>query len=157
MMISSSNPIFCLLFRKILNIWSYCKVIYVFFFKFCDLKCECLHIFLWGLWDLTVTVREMSICLCVPACECHGKGSLSDVCHPETGLCSCRARVTGQQCDQCLVRCLPSLHAIKVSVSLSIIDTLTSVQIQGIRDCCLELRPQHNWLYCAALSRESVL
>ncbi|EPQ08178.1 Laminin subunit alpha-1 [Myotis brandtii] len=36
------------------------------------------------------------------ACECHGKGSLSDVCHPETGLCSCRARVTGQQCDQCL-------------------------------------------------------
>ncbi|XP_036274949.1 laminin subunit alpha-1 [Pipistrellus kuhlii] len=36
------------------------------------------------------------------ACECHGKGSVSDVCHPETGLCSCRARVTGQQCDQCL-------------------------------------------------------
>ncbi|CAK6447793.1 unnamed protein product [Pipistrellus nathusii] len=36
------------------------------------------------------------------ACECHGKGSLSDVCHPETGLCSCRARVTGEQCDQCL-------------------------------------------------------
>ncbi|XP_006761995.1 PREDICTED: laminin subunit alpha-1 [Myotis davidii] len=36
------------------------------------------------------------------ACECHGKGSLSDICHPETGLCSCRARVTGEQCDQCL-------------------------------------------------------
>ncbi|KAM7125254.1 laminin subunit alpha-1 isoform 2-T3 [Molossus nigricans] len=36
------------------------------------------------------------------ACECHGKGSLSDACHPETGLCSCKARVTGRQCDQCV-------------------------------------------------------
>nr|XP_035961897.1 laminin subunit alpha-1 isoform X1 [Halichoerus grypus] len=36
------------------------------------------------------------------ACECHGKGSLSDVCHLETGLCDCKPHVTGQQCDQCL-------------------------------------------------------
>ncbi|XP_012581228.1 PREDICTED: laminin subunit alpha-1 [Condylura cristata] len=36
------------------------------------------------------------------ACECHGEGSLSGVCHHETGLCDCRPHVTGQQCDQCL-------------------------------------------------------
>ncbi|XP_062932695.1 laminin subunit alpha-1 [Cynocephalus volans] len=36
------------------------------------------------------------------ACECHEKGSLSSVCHPETGLCDCKPHVTGQQCDQCL-------------------------------------------------------
>lgn len=42
--------------------------------------------------------------VCVLACECHGKGSLSDVCHLETGLCDCKPHVTGRQCDQCLVR-----------------------------------------------------
>uniref|UniRef100_A0A8C4MQB2 Laminin subunit alpha-1 n=1 Tax=Equus asinus asinus TaxID=83772 RepID=A0A8C4MQB2_EQUAS len=36
------------------------------------------------------------------ACECHGQGSLSGVCHLETGLCDCKPHVTGQQCDQCL-------------------------------------------------------
>ncbi|XP_077756139.1 laminin subunit alpha-1 [Canis aureus] len=36
------------------------------------------------------------------ACECHGKGSISDVCHLDTGLCDCKPHVTGQQCDQCL-------------------------------------------------------
>ncbi|XP_032166436.1 laminin subunit alpha-1 [Mustela erminea] len=36
------------------------------------------------------------------ACECHRKGSLSDVCHLETGLCDCKPHVTGRQCDQCL-------------------------------------------------------
>ncbi|DAA15893.1 TPA: laminin, alpha 1-like [Bos taurus] len=36
------------------------------------------------------------------ACECHGQGSLSAVCHPETGLCECKPHVTGQRCDQCL-------------------------------------------------------
>uniref|UniRef100_A0A8C2S9K1 Laminin subunit alpha 1 n=1 Tax=Capra hircus TaxID=9925 RepID=A0A8C2S9K1_CAPHI len=35
-------------------------------------------------------------------CECHGQGSLSAVCHPETGLCECKPYVTGQRCDQCL-------------------------------------------------------
>ncbi|KAG8521110.1 Laminin subunit alpha-1, partial [Galemys pyrenaicus] len=36
------------------------------------------------------------------ACECHGEGSLSGVCHHETGLCDCKPLVTGQLCDQCL-------------------------------------------------------
>ncbi|XP_024619438.1 laminin subunit alpha-1 [Neophocaena asiaeorientalis asiaeorientalis] len=36
------------------------------------------------------------------ACECHGQGSLSAACHPETGLCDCKPHVTGQQCNQCL-------------------------------------------------------
>ncbi|KAL1287376.1 LAMA1 [Ovibos moschatus] len=36
------------------------------------------------------------------ACECHGQGSFSAVCHPETGLCECKPYVTGQRCDQCL-------------------------------------------------------
>ncbi|XP_055466158.1 laminin subunit alpha-1 [Psammomys obesus] len=36
------------------------------------------------------------------ACNCHENGSLSGVCHPETGLCDCKPQVTGQQCDQCL-------------------------------------------------------
>lgn len=38
------------------------------------------------------------------ACGCHEKGSLSGVCHPESGRCDCRPHVTGQRCDQCLVR-----------------------------------------------------
>ncbi|XP_026645287.1 laminin subunit alpha-1 [Microtus ochrogaster] len=36
------------------------------------------------------------------ACNCHENGSLSGVCHLETGLCDCKPQVTGQQCDQCL-------------------------------------------------------
>ncbi|XP_051046860.1 laminin subunit alpha-1 [Phodopus roborovskii] len=36
------------------------------------------------------------------ACNCHENGSLSGVCHLETGLCDCRPQVTGQRCDQCL-------------------------------------------------------
>nr|XP_023418495.1 laminin subunit alpha-1 [Cavia porcellus] len=36
------------------------------------------------------------------ACGCHEKGSLSGVCHPESGRCDCRPHVTGQRCDQCL-------------------------------------------------------
>ncbi|XP_039074653.1 laminin subunit alpha-1 isoform X2 [Hyaena hyaena] len=35
------------------------------------------------------------------ACACHGKGSLSGVCHLETGVCDCKPHVTGRQCDQC--------------------------------------------------------
>ncbi|KAB1258488.1 Laminin subunit alpha-1 [Camelus dromedarius] len=37
------------------------------------------------------------------ACECHRQGSLSAICHPETGLCDCKPHVTGQRCDQCLL------------------------------------------------------
>ncbi|XP_052049480.1 laminin subunit alpha-1 [Apodemus sylvaticus] len=36
------------------------------------------------------------------ACNCHENGSLSGVCHLETGLCDCKPHVTGQHCDQCL-------------------------------------------------------
>ncbi|XP_013373113.1 PREDICTED: laminin subunit alpha-1 [Chinchilla lanigera] len=36
------------------------------------------------------------------ACGCHETGSLSGVCHPESGRCDCRPHVTGQRCDQCL-------------------------------------------------------
>ncbi|XP_042555133.1 laminin subunit alpha-1 [Dipodomys spectabilis] len=36
------------------------------------------------------------------ACDCHENGSLSGVCNIDTGLCDCKAHVTGQQCDQCL-------------------------------------------------------
>nr|XP_051707390.1 laminin subunit alpha-1 isoform X1 [Oryctolagus cuniculus] len=36
------------------------------------------------------------------ACDCHEKGSRSGLCHPETGVCSCKPHVTGKQCDQCL-------------------------------------------------------
>ncbi|XP_076992059.1 laminin subunit alpha-1 isoform X2 [Tamandua tetradactyla] len=36
------------------------------------------------------------------ACECHEKGSLSLVCHLETGLCACRPHVTRRRCDQCV-------------------------------------------------------
>ena len=51
------------------------------------------------------TQKWAQICLlCVLACECHGQGSLSAACHPETGLCDCKPHVTGRQCNQCLVR-----------------------------------------------------
>uniref|UniRef100_A0A8C5LLU5 Laminin subunit alpha-1 n=1 Tax=Jaculus jaculus TaxID=51337 RepID=A0A8C5LLU5_JACJA len=36
------------------------------------------------------------------ACDCHENGSLSDLCHLETGFCDCKPYVTGQQCDRCL-------------------------------------------------------
>ncbi|XP_047649706.1 laminin subunit alpha-1 isoform X2 [Phacochoerus africanus] len=55
--------------------------------------CErCAH----GFYGDAVTAKNCS------ACECHEQGSLSAVCHPETGLCDCKPHVTGQQCDQCL-------------------------------------------------------
>ena len=51
------------------------------------------------------TQKWAQMCLlCVLACECHGKGSLSGVCHLETGVCDCKPHVTGQQCDRCSVR-----------------------------------------------------
>ncbi|EPY79313.1 laminin subunit alpha-1 isoform 1 [Camelus ferus] len=50
------------------------------------------------------TQKWAQICLvCVSACECHRQGSLSAICHPETGLCDCKPHVTGQRCDQCLL------------------------------------------------------
>uniref|UniRef100_A0A8V0X4B6 Laminin subunit alpha-1 n=2 Tax=Gallus gallus TaxID=9031 RepID=A0A8V0X4B6_CHICK len=36
------------------------------------------------------------------ACECHVNGSLSSVCHHETGICDCKSDVIGQKCDKCL-------------------------------------------------------
>uniref|UniRef100_A0A3B3SLY0 Basement membrane-specific heparan sulfate proteoglycan core protein n=1 Tax=Paramormyrops kingsleyae TaxID=1676925 RepID=A0A3B3SLY0_9TELE len=38
---------------------------------------------------------------CQP-CQCHGNGSLSEVCHHETGQCSCKEHVIGRQCDKCV-------------------------------------------------------
>uniref|UniRef100_A0A7M4EVN4 Laminin subunit alpha-1 n=1 Tax=Crocodylus porosus TaxID=8502 RepID=A0A7M4EVN4_CROPO len=35
-------------------------------------------------------------------CECHLNGSLSSICHHETGFCYCKPNVTGQRCDKCL-------------------------------------------------------
>uniref|UniRef100_A0A672R5X5 Laminin, alpha 2 n=1 Tax=Sinocyclocheilus grahami TaxID=75366 RepID=A0A672R5X5_SINGR len=42
-----------------------------------------------------------SLCLCV-ACQCHTNGSLSELCHQETGQCQCRQHVVGRQCDECM-------------------------------------------------------
>uniref|UniRef100_U3ISC0 Laminin subunit alpha-1 n=1 Tax=Anas platyrhynchos platyrhynchos TaxID=8840 RepID=U3ISC0_ANAPP len=36
------------------------------------------------------------------ACECHVNGSLSSICHHETGICHCKSNVIGQRCDKCL-------------------------------------------------------
>nr|XP_023652916.1 laminin subunit alpha-2 isoform X2 [Paramormyrops kingsleyae] len=41
---------------------------------------------------------------CQP-CQCHGNGSLSEVCHHETGQCSCKEHVIGRQCDKCVPNC----------------------------------------------------
>ena len=81
-------------------------------FSFSDLKHECVRFLLWGLRDYIRAIsRNRHKCLlCVLACECHGQGSLSAICHPETGLCSCKPHVTGQRCDQCLVRCFQVLE-----------------------------------------------
>jgi len=35
------------------------------------------------------------------ACECSGLGSLSPECDDVTGVCVCRANVTGDKCDTC--------------------------------------------------------
>ncbi|XP_021041837.1 laminin subunit alpha-1 isoform X1 [Mus caroli] len=60
------------------------------------------------------------------ACNCHENGSLSGVCHLETGLCDCKPHVTGQQCDQCLsgyygldtgLGCVPCNCSVEGSVS----------------------------------------
>ncbi|XP_053447622.1 laminin subunit alpha-2 isoform X1 [Nycticebus coucang] len=37
---------------------------------------------------------------CQP-CHCNANGSFSDICHPRTGQCQCRANVQGQRCDEC--------------------------------------------------------
>uniref|UniRef100_A0A670YJF6 Laminin subunit alpha-1 n=1 Tax=Pseudonaja textilis TaxID=8673 RepID=A0A670YJF6_PSETE len=51
-------------------------------------------------------------------CECDINGSVSSVCHHETGLCQCKANVVGKRCDKCLfgyyglsttASCLPCL------------------------------------------------
>uniref|UniRef100_A0A671SZR7 Basement membrane-specific heparan sulfate proteoglycan core protein n=1 Tax=Sinocyclocheilus anshuiensis TaxID=1608454 RepID=A0A671SZR7_9TELE len=36
------------------------------------------------------------------ACQCHTNGSLSELCHQETGQCQCRQHVDGRQCDECM-------------------------------------------------------
>uniref|UniRef100_A0A8C1YKN0 Laminin subunit alpha 2 n=1 Tax=Cyprinus carpio TaxID=7962 RepID=A0A8C1YKN0_CYPCA len=36
------------------------------------------------------------------ACQCHSNGSLSELCHQETGQCQCRQHVVGRQCDECM-------------------------------------------------------
>ncbi|XP_051500882.1 laminin subunit alpha-2 [Myxocyprinus asiaticus] len=36
------------------------------------------------------------------SCQCHINGSLTEVCHQETGQCQCRQHVVGRQCDECL-------------------------------------------------------
>ncbi|XP_028364784.1 laminin subunit alpha-2 isoform X3 [Phyllostomus discolor] len=37
---------------------------------------------------------------CQP-CHCNPNGSFSEICHPRTGQCECRANVLGQRCDRC--------------------------------------------------------
>uniref|UniRef100_A0A8C5PW47 Laminin subunit alpha 2 n=1 Tax=Leptobrachium leishanense TaxID=445787 RepID=A0A8C5PW47_9ANUR len=37
-------------------------------------------------------------------CECNRYGSLSMICHPTTGQCTCRAEATGRKCDGCTHR-----------------------------------------------------
>ncbi|KAM9633189.1 laminin subunit alpha-1 [Trichechus inunguis] len=54
--------------------------------------CECCAD---GFYGDAVTAKN-----CRP-CECREKGSRSQICHPETGQCDCKAHVTGRQCDQC--------------------------------------------------------
>ncbi|XP_055005634.1 LOW QUALITY PROTEIN: laminin subunit alpha-2 [Boleophthalmus pectinirostris] len=41
---------------------------------------------------------------CQP-CQCHTNGSVSEVCHQETGQCQCRENVVGRQCDECVPNC----------------------------------------------------
>ena len=36
------------------------------------------------------------------ACNCSALGSLSPECDDVTGMCACRANVTGDKCDFCL-------------------------------------------------------
>ncbi|XP_074843522.1 laminin subunit alpha-1 isoform X4 [Carettochelys insculpta] len=35
-------------------------------------------------------------------CECHVNSSLSNMCHPETGVCHCKPHVIGPRCETCL-------------------------------------------------------
>uniref|UniRef100_A0A8C6UKU4 Basement membrane-specific heparan sulfate proteoglycan core protein n=1 Tax=Neogobius melanostomus TaxID=47308 RepID=A0A8C6UKU4_9GOBI len=44
---------------------------------------------------------------CQP-CQCHTNGSVSEVCHQQTGQCECRENVVGRQCDECV----PETHGI---------------------------------------------
>uniref|UniRef100_A0A8C6UB52 Laminin subunit alpha 2 n=1 Tax=Neogobius melanostomus TaxID=47308 RepID=A0A8C6UB52_9GOBI len=41
---------------------------------------------------------------CQP-CQCHTNGSVSEVCHQQTGQCECRENVVGRQCDECVPNC----------------------------------------------------
>ncbi|KAG1940194.1 laminin subunit alpha-1 [Pimephales promelas] len=40
--------------------------------------------------------------LLTSACRCHSNGSVSEVCHQETGQCQCRQHVLGRQCEECM-------------------------------------------------------
>lgn len=121
-----------------------------FFFKFYDLKYECLPVFLWGLWALTVTVWGMSsVFVC------------ASLWVPRDGLPLWRLpswdRAVPLQttCDRTAVwpvlGKMPAGHCMQLkylSASVSIVDTLTLVQTQQIHDCWVALRPRH---HCCAV------
>lgn len=78
--------------------------------------------------------------MCVLACNCHENGSLSGICHLETGLCDCKPYVTGQQCDQCLVRCL--LGIVCSSITCQHLELTLSLGPQALEFTWEELTPR---------------
>ena len=35
-------------------------------------------------------------------CNCNNEGSVHDTCNTDTGICNCKAKTTGDKCDQCV-------------------------------------------------------
>uniref|UniRef100_A0A6I8NI21 Agrin n=1 Tax=Ornithorhynchus anatinus TaxID=9258 RepID=A0A6I8NI21_ORNAN len=93
-----------------------------------------------GFWNFRGIVTE-GLSGCTP-CNCSPRGSVRDDCEQMTGLCSCKAGVTGMQCNQCsdgsalgASGCQEDPSAPKSCTELNCKFGATCVEVDGFAHC----------------------